>query len=64
MKKLFLASAVILSVMALATASNHDGARSAVLNKQYYQDTVPGKKKDTTKTPKPDSLQQAKLSIN
>jgi hypothetical protein len=53
MKKLLLGATLAMSVIAFATSTDHQtNVRS--LDKTY-QDTTPKKKKDTTKTPRPDS---------
>ena len=54
MKKLFFAGVVTLSVLSLAIAGKQQSranAASASFKSDYYQDTVPDKKKDTTKKP-------------
>lgn len=54
MKRIFLACTVVISALALATATNSTGINSVAKNSCNYQDTIP--KKDTTKVPKKDSL--------
>jgi hypothetical protein len=59
MKKIFMAGAVIISVMAFATAT-HSTKNCTYRTYSSYMDTVPTKKTDTTKWPKRDTTMPKK----
>ena len=65
MKKLFLACAIGLSVMAFAaTTRNHEVSNNTPgFDVQNLQDTIPGKK-DTSKLPWPDTTRRPVPPVN
>ena len=64
MKKLLLACAIGISVIALATTRDQQVSnKSAGFDVQNFQDTIPGKK-DTAKLPWPDTTKRPVPPIN
>ena len=63
MKKLFFAGAIALSLVALAATpdqSKKEKSNCVAGTELAFQDTIPGKKKDTVPKPIPDSLKVLK----